>query len=208
MNYVRTSLFALLAIGLLAAGYRVAKTQAPTGVNNDMSVERWLMTAHDVQELARKNNKITKGVRALTHEDRMQNRAYDGAPPTMAHPASFAKTKNCLDCHGQNFRLGDRLARPMPHPYMISCQQCHVEQTSELFDVVNETKNYFVGLQPVQGGSRSYEGAPPVMPHTIFMRTNCLACHGSQGYAGLQTDHPERRNCTQCHGVSKPTFLP
>lgn len=207
MNYVYKLLFLILGIGLLAAGYRATTSQAPTGVNNDMSVERWLITAHDVQELARKNNNIIEGIREFTLETRMLNRAFDGAPPTMKHPASFAKTKNCLDCHGQNFKLGDRLARPMPHPYLINCEQCHVEETSEIFEVGEETKNYFAGLQPLQGGSRSYDGAPPVMPHSIFMRTNCLACHGSQGYAGLQTDHPERRNCTQCHAVTKPLFL-
>ncbi|MBC8200455.1 MAG: hypothetical protein H8E86_00295 [Planctomycetes bacterium] len=207
MNYVH-KLLLLFGIGSLAAGYSVSQSQVPLCINNDMSLQRWLMTPHDVQELARKNNKELEGIREETLEDRMLNRAYDGAPPTMKHPASFAKTKNCLDCHGQRFKLGNRIARPMPHPYLANCEQCHVEETSELFTVGEETKNYFVGLQPLLSGSRSYEGAPPVMPHTIFMRTNCLACHGPQGYAGLQTDHPERRNCTQCHGVTKPLFLP
>jgi nitrate reductase (cytochrome), electron transfer subunit len=206
VNYIHKILLPLVSAGVLAAGYSATKSQ-PAGVNNDMSVDRWLMTAHDAKELALKNNKVIEGVRSFTLENRMVNRAYDGAPPTMKHPASFAKTKNCLDCHGQNFKLGNRLARPMPHPYLASCEQCHIEETSELFVIEDETKNYFEGLQPLQSGAKSYEGAPPTMPHAIFMRTNCLACHGTQGYAGLQTDHPERRNCTQCHGVPKPLFI-
>ena len=62
MNNVYKILLLILGIGLLAAGYRATTSQAPTGINNDMSVERWLMTAHDVQELARKNNKVIEGV--------------------------------------------------------------------------------------------------------------------------------------------------
>jgi cytochrome c-type protein NapB len=77
--------------------------------------------------------------------------------------------------------------------------QCHIEGESDFIGEVAVIPNTFAGLEPLLGGERSFEGAPPTMPHELFMRTNCIACHGSQGYSGLITDHPERRNCIQCH---------
>ena len=48
-------------------------------------------------------------------------------------------------------------------------------------------------------GQRAFAGAPPTIPHTLWLRGNCLACHGAFGFAELQTSHPERANCVQCH---------
>ena len=33
-------------------------------------------------------------------------------------------------------------------------------------------------------------------------QANCLGCHGVNGKSGMQTSHPERVSCTQCHAPS------
>jgi hypothetical protein len=49
-------------------------------------------------------------------------------------------------------------------------------------------------------GPRLYDGAPPVMPHPLFMRETCIACHTGPGARPeIRTSHPERRRCAQCH---------
>ena len=53
---------------------------------------------------------------------------------------------------------------------------------------------------------RSYDGAPPVIPHAVaaLAREECLACHqegldlGEEGLAP-RTPHPDRVACRQCH---------
>ena len=44
------------------------------------------------------------------------------------------------------------------------------------------------------------EGSPPVIPHKLFMRENCLSCHaGPSAPKEIRMSHPERVNCRQCH---------
>ena len=44
------------------------------------------------------------------------------------------------------------------------------------------------------------EGSPPVIPHGLQMRENCLACHaGSAAPKEIKVSHPTRVNCRQCH---------
>ena len=53
--------------------------------------------------------------------------------------------------------------------------------------------------------------APPVMPHSAFMRENCLACHsGPAAREEIRTPHPERPRCGQCHvqQVTRDLFVP
>ena len=130
---------------------------------------------------------------------RMEHRSFDGAPPVMPHAVSYGNNKSCTDCHGQGFTMGKKIARAIPHPDLANCVQCHIEGESEFIGEVDVVDNLFVGLKPPLEGGRSFHGAPPTMPHPLFMRTNCISCHGSQGYPSLITNHPERRNCTQCH---------
>ncbi len=136
-------------------------------------------------------------------ELRASRRAYDGAPPTIPHDIeSFTRTKTCLDCHGEGMVLGTRVARPMPHPYMASCQQCHVTQQPMLADSDSAShlpQSTFEGLFRTGPATRAWAEAPPTIPHGRLMRTNCLACHGTHGYEGIRTQHPERANCIQCH---------
>jgi cytochrome c-type protein NapB len=56
-----------------------------------------------------------------------------------------------------------------------------------------------------------------VVPHTTWMRNDCLSCHGRTASPGLETTHAWRKNCLQCHapsaeldqtGVPKVDFLP
>jgi predicted CXXCH cytochrome family protein len=45
-----------------------------------------------------------------------------------------------------------------------------------------------------------YDGAPPTIPHKVFMRENCGACHvGPGAREEILTTHPERTRCRQCH---------
>ncbi len=42
--------------------------------------------------------------------------------------------------------------------------------------------------------------APPLIPHRVFMRENCLVCHGDSSRREIiQTRYSERLNCVQCH---------
>lgn len=141
--------------------------------------------------------------RLLSLQDRADNRAYDGAPPMMLHSKNFAKTKQCIECHDQGMTMGSKFARPISHAYLTNCEQCHVESKNLYLEFVRiPAINSFEGLRPPGGGVRASSFSPPVMPHSTFMRVNCLACHGDSGYQGLQTTHPERMNCVQCHGVA------
>lgn len=55
---------------------------------------------------------------------------------------------------------------------------------------------------------RTYEGAPPTIPHEVnknLEQTNCMACHSQGGYSerfqavAPRTPHPEFTMCLQCH---------
>jgi cytochrome c-type protein NapB len=77
------------------------------------------------------------------------------------------------------------------------CAQCHVTQS----DAPLFVSSRFVGLrqEPVPG-PRHHELAPPVIPHRVFLREDCLACHGGEAAREeLRTSHPERVRCRQCH---------
>jgi len=47
---------------------------------------------------------------------------------------------------------------------------------------------------------KSNPSGPPLIPHRIFMRENCLVCHNDPNRKEIvQTTHAERRNYRQCH---------
>lgn len=50
--------------------------------------------------------------------------------------------------------------------------------------------------------ARYAEGTPPMVPHRIDDKTSeaCLACHRDGLNGAPQTPHPERLDCTECHG--------
>ncbi|MBL9127149.1 MAG: hypothetical protein JNL97_05865 [Verrucomicrobiales bacterium] len=135
---------------------------------------------------------------------RAQRRAFDGAPPVVPHPVDATSSANCRVCHSQGLAVRDVVAPRMSHPEMGNCTQCHVEAGGSVPGTSAEwaaalAANGFEGRASVGRGSRAWPGAPPTIPHAIWMRENCASCHGLTGLVGLRTSHPERALCTQCH---------
>ena len=133
---------------------------------------------------------------------RAERRAYDGAPPVIPH-ADLGAT--CLSCHTPDGISVPELgfAPAMPHKAtsgmsdISRCRQCHVFETTDA-TFVNSS---FAGLrQDMRLGDRFADGSPPVIPHKVFMRENCAACHTGPGAREeIRTSHPERERCVQCH---------
>jgi cytochrome c-type protein NapB len=104
-----------------------------------------------------------------------------------------------LQCHenGGFVQKFNAYAPVTPHPEMINCRQCHVTQNVETFF----TEIDFAKVQtPEVGVNNALPGSPPVIPHQIQMRENCLSCHaGPAAPKEIRVTHPERINCRQCH---------
>ena len=130
------------------------------------------------------------------------NRAYHGAPPSIPHSVEDERNmgaNSCLKCH-QNGGFAAKYnayAPVTPHPEMINCRQCHVAQvTTTTF----KGSNFVHPQAPKAGVNNALLGSPPVIPHQIQMRENCLSCHaGPSAPKEIRTSHPERINCRQCH---------
>ncbi len=79
---------------------------------------------------------------------------------------------------------------------MVNCRQCHVPQKTQGFlkatiRKVSSSKSRL---------NNALVGRPPVIPHQIQMRENCLSCHaGPSAPKEIRVSHPERINCRQCH---------
>lgn len=132
-------------------------------------------------------------------EERAGLRAFEGAPPVVPHPLADLNVQTCRACHAVGLRAGDKTARMASHTYLVNCTQCHVEAPID-GETLAGPANSFVGRRASgYGGTRAWAGAPPVMPHPVFMRTNCASCHGEYGYNGWRPDHLSRTNCLQCH---------
>jgi len=141
--------------------------------------------------------------RSASVDQRSLLRAYEGAPPVIPHTTADLNIQTCRACHAQGLRAGDKVARMVSHTYLTNCTQCHVEGAGPLLGPDPGPSNTFAGLRSSgYGGTRAWAGAPPVMPHTAFMRTNCVSCHGEFGYDGWRPDHLSRSNCVQCHAPS------
>lgn len=133
---------------------------------------------------------------------RAERRLFDGAPPTIPHDPMGAA---CTSCHNeQGLSVPDLgYAPPSPHELtdgmsaMSRCTQCHVYATTDDVFVATE----YVGFrQDLRKGRRLHALAPPVIPHQVQMRENCLACHsGPAAREEIRTTHPERKRCSQCH---------
>jgi len=128
-------------------------------------------------------------------------RAYSGAPPFIPHDVNSERSmgeKDCLKCHknGGYVEKFKAYTPVVPHPEKINCRQCHVEQkTKTVFRETNwkkrKAEDYFYAALP---------GSPPIIPHQIQLRENCLACHsGPAAPKEIKVSHPERANCRQCH---------
>ncbi len=140
---------------------------------------------------------------------RKQRRAYEGAPPVIPHEVDAMDSAACLACHGEGAVVGDLIAHPLSHEPYSQCVQCHAPTSNDVSTVHKPVANAFGGAGRVGRGSRAWQGAPPTIPHTLQMRSNCVGCHGPAGDPGLRTSHPERRSCQQCHvsgGQTRPRF--
>ena len=135
-------------------------------------------------------------------EARAARRAYDGAPPVIPHP-SFNMA--CLACHtdGGLFVPDVGFAPAMPHAEtpglsrVSNCVQCHVFRQT---DAVLVESSFEGRPQDLRKGSRMYPHAPPRVPHAVFMREACAACHAGPAIReSIRCTHPERFRCSQCH---------
>ncbi len=130
------------------------------------------------------------------------NRAYSGAPPSIPHLVKEEMSmggNTCLQCHqnGGFVSKFEAYAPVTPHPEMINCRQCHVAQMTET--IFKET-NFLKVTAPLVGINNALPGSPPVIPHQLQMRENCLSCHaGPAAPKEIRVTHPERINCRQCH---------
>ena len=139
-------------------------------------------------------------------ERRKSLRAYDGAPPVIPHAIDTLKVSACTSCHGENTNLviGGKRPAEISHPWITNCTSCHVpadglRQVTEPAEARLVVENAFIGKSSPGHGPRAYGGAPPTMPHAVWMRQNCMACHGPGREQAIRTSHPERQNCLQCH---------
>ncbi|TWU04629.1 nitrate reductase cytochrome c-type subunit [Stieleria varia] len=135
---------------------------------------------------------------------RASRRAFNGAPPIIPHPIENTTDAACYACHGSGVQMAGLKASVMSHPFLGNCTQCHAPMPPAPFqDAGTSVESSFVGLPAPKAGKRAYQGAPPTIPHSQWMRENCNACHGGpNGWAGMESTHPWRTNCTQCHAPS------
>ena len=131
---------------------------------------------------------------------RAAGRAYEGAPPTIPH-AIQDRRYDCAACHQRGSEVVGKWAPAMSHYPMANCTQCHVPRDGSGPRSGNglRTENDFARVEPPLRGSRAWNGAPPTIPHSLHLRTECNSCHGPHGLVGLRGPHPERSSCTQCH---------
>jgi len=142
--------------------------------------------------------------KAASSQTRTAHRAFNGAPPIIPHPVENTTDAACYACHGNGMEMGELKASVMSHTFLANCTQCHASMAPAPFrDVDASVQTSFVGLPAPLAGKRAYPGAPPTIPHSQWMRENCLACHGNgNGWAGMESTHSWRSNCTQCHAPS------
>ena len=134
-------------------------------------------------------------------EEYYKNRAFPGAPPIIPHKLLGEQGiggKACLQCHENGGFVGqfNAFAPVTPHPELINCKQCHVpSRVKNQFSQTNWKKFAHPDIH-----QSALPGSPPVIPHTLQLRENCLACHaGPAAPQEILVSHPERINCRQCH---------
>lgn len=145
----------------------------------------------------------SKSDRRALQSIRAVRRAFAGAPPVVPHPIDQMSSSSCLSCHGEGLFIGKGVRAPkMSHASLQNCTQCHVESRLLDLEAATVAKNEFEQMETPLGGARAWPGAPPMIPHTTWMRDNCLSCHGSTGPLAIRTSHPQRASCLQCHAPS------
>lgn len=156
-------------------------------------------------------------------------RAYPGAPPTIPHgfTGDEFRTGSCNTCHergGYSPRFNAYVPLT-PHPQLTGCLNCHVANDLLTGVALPSTDPGTICRQCHAPGAvrlqqaefdwvplawpellpRDEDSPPPVIPHDLQLKGNCLACHaGPATIPGLKTDHPHRANCRQCHLTADP----
>lgn len=135
---------------------------------------------------------------------RASRRAFNGAPPAIPHAIENTNDAACYACHAAGAQIAGLKASVMSHQFLANCTQCHASPPPAPFQSVDSrVDTSFVGLPAPKSGERAFPGAPPTIPHSQWMREKCTACHGGpNGWAGMESTHPWRSNCTQCHAPS------
>jgi nitrate reductase (cytochrome), electron transfer subunit len=161
---------------------------------------------------------IAPGDKPSALQQREQNRSFNGAPPTIPHPIDQRSDFACVACHSEGAKTESLRIPRMSHTFLANCTQCHVENNPRHMTAFAFRANDFAGLEAPTTGPRAFNGAPPQIPHSTWMRSDCMSCHGYAGRQGIRTTHPWRKNCQQCHAPSasmdqtllavKPQFLP
>lgn len=174
----------------------------------DMASETTRLAYHSSLEELKSSFDPLAEVKIEPHDKRValakrdQNRAYNGAPPTVPHPTSQLSSASCVACHGEGALTASLRIPRMSHNFLTNCTQCHVVNAPQHMTANLFRESDFVGLEAPNEGPRSYAGAPPQIPHSTWMRSDCMSCHGYTGLQGIRTTHPWRRNCLQCHAPS------
>jgi nitrate reductase (cytochrome), electron transfer subunit len=150
-------------------------------------------------------------------------RAYPGAPPRIPHGLTSGELRatQCNTCHERGGYVARfaAYAPVTPHPELAACLQCHaiddavagVALPARGPDAVcrqchdpgrpGVTSAEQPGMWPAAPSAA--DGRPPVIPHDLELRGDCLACHaGPAAVAEIRTSHPERTHCRQCHVTS------
>jgi nitrate reductase (cytochrome), electron transfer subunit len=127
-------------------------------------------------------------------------RAFFTAPPVIPHNPKKLRSRDCQICHVKVRHIGGRVSPKSPHAKLANCVQCHVSAEPAFGEVGQMIENDWQGLKAPEEGDRAHGAAPPTIPHRVFMRENCTACHNPKSpYETIRSPHPERVNCMQCH---------
>lgn len=139
---------------------------------------------------------IIEKEKIVDEDSRAILRAFYTAPPVIPHEVESQDSKDCLRCHLNVTKLdGGRVAQKTPHPQFSSCLQCHAPSL-----IKEDVDSTWQGLKEPERGDRWFWVSPPTIPHRIYLRENCLSCHGPENpNMKLRTTHPERTSCLQCH---------
>lgn len=128
-------------------------------------------------------------------------RQYPGSPPKIPHPVRAAfegEETDCLSCHGKGGFSAEygKFVPVTPHPENQLCTQCHAQVTTT--DLFVETD--WLSIAPPKLGLSALGGSPPMVPHGLQLRENCIACHAGPGAVSeIKVSHAARGDCRQCH---------
>jgi cytochrome c-type protein NapB len=160
--------------------------------------------------------KPSKEMQPASQAVREQRRAFQGAPPVIPHHRLGGACVTCHNAGGDQVIPNLGIAPANPHLKTTGlgaksrCEQCHVfEQTDGLF-AETEFTPFFVRLAKSKS---SVPREPPAIPHALFMREDCKACHaGPAARPEIRCQHAERQRCRQCHispasSVDNPSFI-